>query len=65
MSDGVSQLEKLQEAGVQPFRTLSEEQEKALQRWRTSRMANKEGLVITIFSLGILLVGLLIALRSL
>ncbi len=64
MSDGVSQLEKLQEAGVQPFRTLSEEQEKALQRWRTSRMANKEGLVITIFSLGILLAGLLIALRS-
>ncbi len=65
MRDGVSQVEKLQEAGVQPFRTLSEEQEKAIRRWRTSGIANKEGLVITLFSLGVLLVGLLIALRSL
>ncbi len=65
MSDGVSQLQKPQEAGVQPFRTLSEEQEKAIRRWRTSNIANKEGLVITLFSLGVLLVGLLIALRSL
>ncbi len=65
MSDGVSQIEKLSEDGVQPFRTLSEEQEKAIRRWRNSSLANKEGLVITIFSLGVLLMGLLIALRSL
>ncbi len=65
MSDGVSQVEQRQESGVQPFRTLTDEQEKAIRQWRTSGIANKEGLVITIFSLGVLLAGLLIALRSL
>ncbi len=52
-------------SNIQPFRTLSEDQEKAIQQWRTSSIANKEGLLITFFSLGILLFGLLIALRSL
>lgn len=52
-------------SSVQPFRSLSEDQEKALQQWRASGVANKEGLLITFFSLGILLLGLLIALRSL
>ncbi len=65
MSEGVSQAEQRQESGVQPFRTLREEHEKAIQQWRSSGITNKEGLVITIFSLGILLAGLLIALRSL
>jgi hypothetical protein len=65
MIENCAKDEEFEEAKVRPFRALSHEQEKALQRWRTRGRTDKEGLVITLFSLGILILSLLLALRTL